>query len=75
MKCLKNSKTGTIIRVPDQQANQMTGSTWKYVSKTEWKESNRSSKEEVVSEEPEKKKNQKQDLPDNGKKFVKTRKK
>ena len=37
MKCLKNTKTGNIIRVSDVQANQMAGNTWKYVSKTEWK--------------------------------------
>jgi hypothetical protein len=37
MKCLKNTKTGNIIRVDDKQAYQMAGSTWKYVSKTEWK--------------------------------------
>lgn len=37
MKCLKNTKTGNIIRVNDVQANQMAGNTWKYVSKTEWK--------------------------------------
>ena len=37
MKCLKNTKTGNIIRVDDKQAHQMAGSTWKYVSKTEWK--------------------------------------
>ena len=37
MKCLKNTKTGNIIRVSDVQAYQMAGNTWKYVSKTEWK--------------------------------------
>ena len=37
MKCLKNSKTGNIIRVDDKQADQMAGSTWSYVSKSEWK--------------------------------------
>ena len=37
MKCLKNTKTGNIIRVDDKQAYQMAGNTWKYVSKTEWK--------------------------------------
>jgi len=37
MKCLKNIKTGNIIRVTDIQAYQMAGSQWKYVSKTEWK--------------------------------------
>ena len=37
MKCLKNTKTGNIIRVSDTQANQMAGNQWKYVPKTEWK--------------------------------------
>ncbi len=37
MKCLKNAKTGNIIRVTDVQAYQMAGSQWKYTSKTEWK--------------------------------------
>ncbi len=37
MKCLKNAKTGNIIRVDDKQAYQMVGSTWKYVSKSEWR--------------------------------------
>ena len=37
MKCLKNSKTGNIIRIDDRQADQMTGSTWSYVAKSEWK--------------------------------------
>ena len=37
MKCLKNTKTGNIIRVSDVQAHQMAGNQWKYVPKTEWK--------------------------------------
>ena len=37
MKCLKNTKTGNIIRVSDIQAYQMASSQWKYTSKTEWK--------------------------------------
>lgn len=37
MKCLKNAKTGNIIRVSDVQAHQMAGNQWKYVSKSEWK--------------------------------------
>jgi len=41
MKCLKNSKTGNIVRVPDQQANQMAGSTWQYIPKSEWKTATR----------------------------------
>ena len=56
MKCLKNSKTGNIVRVPDQQANQMAGSTWRYIAKSEWKVATRrpepvaETKEETVSE-------------------------
>jgi hypothetical protein len=41
MKCLKNTKTGTIIRVTDIQSYQMAGSQWKYVSKSEWKSQER----------------------------------
>ena len=41
MKCLKNTKTGSIIRVDDKQAYQMAGSQWKYTSKTEWEEQKR----------------------------------
>jgi hypothetical protein len=37
MKCLKNVKTGNIIRVDDKQANQMAGNQWKYVPKEEWR--------------------------------------
>jgi hypothetical protein len=37
MKCLKNTKTGNIIRVTDIQAYQMEGRQWQYTSKTEWK--------------------------------------
>ncbi len=49
MKCLKNLKTGNIVRVPDQQANQMAGSTWQYIAKSEWKTATRV----VVSEQQE----------------------
>lgn len=45
MKCLKNVKTGNIIRVDEKQAYQMAGSTWKYVPKNEWKGT---TKEEIV---------------------------
>ena len=41
MKCLKNTKTGNIIRVDDKQAYQMAGSQWKYTSNTEWKSQER----------------------------------
>jgi hypothetical protein len=37
MKCLKNKKTGNVIRVTDVQAYQMAGSQWSYVPKSEWK--------------------------------------
>ena len=41
MKCLKNTKTGNIIRVADVQANQMSGRQWSYVPKSEWKNQER----------------------------------
>jgi hypothetical protein len=37
MKCLKNVKTGNIIRVDEKQAYQMAGNQWKYTSKSEWR--------------------------------------
>jgi len=46
MKCLKNVKTGNIIRVDDKQALQMAGIQWKYVPKSEW----RGVKEPIVEE-------------------------
>ena len=46
MKCLKNVKTGNIIRVDDKQALQMAGIQWKYVPKSEW----RGVKEPIVKE-------------------------
>jgi hypothetical protein len=53
MKCLKNQKTGDIIRVSDVQANQMAGNTWKYASKSEWKSITRipSTEQQVVESE------------------------
>ena len=53
MKCLKNQKTGDIIRVSDVQANQMAGNTWKYISKEEWKSITRvpSTEQQVVESE------------------------
>ena len=45
MKCIKNTKTGNIIRVSNQQADQTVGREWKFVSKSEWK-----NKETVVEE-------------------------
>lgn len=37
MKCLKNLKTGTIIRIDDFKANNMVGREWIFVPKEEWK--------------------------------------
>ena len=37
MKCLKNLKTGEIIRVSDQEAYQKPISAWQFVPKSEWK--------------------------------------
>ena len=48
MKCLKNLKTGNIVRVDDNQANNMVGVTWQYISKSEWKAATRKPKPEVV---------------------------
>ena len=50
MKCLKNAKTGNIIRVTDVQAHQMAGSQWKYVSKSEWRGVREPIVEEVKTE-------------------------
>jgi len=47
MKCLKNVKTGNIVRVSDTQAFQMAGSTWTYVPKSEWKAVTRPATEPV----------------------------
>lgn len=53
MKCLKNKKTGNIIRVSDVQAYQMAGNQWSYVSKTEWKSQERPAKKETVKDDKE----------------------
>jgi hypothetical protein len=45
MKCLKNKKTGNIIRVSDVQARQMEGSQWSYVPKSDWKNQTNPKKE------------------------------
>ena len=55
MKCLKNEKTGNVIRVDDKQADQMAGSTWKYVPKSEWKAATRVEVSVAKTEEAEKK--------------------
>ena len=36
MKCLKSSKTGEIIRVTNEKADQATRE-WKFIPKSEWK--------------------------------------
>ena len=46
MKCIKNKKTGNIIRVENQQAENMVGMTWEYTSKSEWKLQTRKPKAE-----------------------------
>lgn len=48
MKCIKNAKTGNIIRVDDVQAYNMVGNTWSYISKSEWKKATRKPEPEVV---------------------------
>ena len=55
MKCLKNSKNGNIIRVDDKQANQMVGSTWSYIAKSEWKTATRVVVTEQQEEQADKK--------------------
>lgn len=55
MKCLKNAKTGNIIRVDDRQADQMAGSTWSYIAKSEWKALVRKPVTEQQEEQAEKK--------------------
>ena len=62
MKCIKNKKTGDIIRVEDKTADQMVGNTWEFVSKDTWRESQgivRTPKEtnEKVSSKKQQKKN------------------
>jgi hypothetical protein len=72
IKGTKDVKLGEIRRVDDKTAHNMVGNLWQYISKSEWKKSTT----EQVTDQVEKKKNPKQDLPDNeGDEFVKTRKK
>jgi hypothetical protein len=49
MKCIKNVKTGNVIRVDDRQAHQMVGNTWQYTSKSEWKELTRNIVKETTT--------------------------
>ena len=41
MKCLKDTKTGTITRVSDLEAFQKAGNRFQYVPKSEWKAATR----------------------------------
>ena len=41
MKCLKDTKTGTIMRVSDLEAFQKVGNRYQYVPKSEWKAATR----------------------------------
>ena len=59
MKCLKNLKTGTIVRLDEFKANNLVGREWVFVSKEEWKKATRkpepvvaevSAQEETISE-------------------------
>jgi hypothetical protein len=43
MKCIKNKETGNVIRVTNQQADQMVGRKWSFVPKSEWKSQERPS--------------------------------
>jgi hypothetical protein len=54
MKCLKDTKTGTITRVSNLEAFQKAGNRFQYVSKSEWKAVTRESTPvvEVKTEEP-----------------------
>jgi hypothetical protein len=81
MKCIKSIRQtkevelGEIKRVDDKMANNMVGSYWKYVSKSEWKQSIGKKVVEETTDQVDKKPNPKQmdgiksDAP-----FVKTRK-
>lgn len=77
MKCIKSIKAtkdvelGTIKRVDNKTANNMVGSIWVYIPKSEWKSQTRTTKTET-----EKKDNPKQmNGVENTELFVKTRKK
>jgi len=49
MKCLKSSKTGEIIRVKNEKADQAT-SEWKFIPKSEWKAATRKVTVKTVEE-------------------------
>ena len=37
MKCIKSKESGNIIRVTNEQADQMVGNKWSFAPKSEWK--------------------------------------
>ena len=49
MKCLKSSKTGEIIRVKNEKADQA-ASEWKFIPKSEWKAATRKITVKTVEE-------------------------
>jgi len=49
MKCLKSSKTGEIIRIKNEKADQAT-SEWKFIPKSEWKTATRRISVKTVEE-------------------------
>lgn len=54
MKCIKNTKTGEILRVEDRQADAKVGNTWVFIPKSEWKAVTRKTeKQEVEAEKKE----------------------
>ena len=44
MKCIRNNKTGQILRVKDTEAAKATKSGWEYIPKSEWKAEKNSKK-------------------------------
>lgn len=59
MKCIKNKATNEILRVDDQKANQMVGSKWEFISKTEWKSTKKVVETVTIDEEKRKKQDEK----------------
>jgi hypothetical protein len=61
MKCIRNKKTGDIVRVADKTADSMVGITWEFVSKDVWRKSQGLTKDETkVAEQPVEKKSKKE---------------
>jgi len=50
MKCLQDTKTGSIVRVSDLEAYQKAGNRYKYVPKSEWKAATRTVSVKQVEE-------------------------